>query len=102
MTEDEISYRWSPWRGQQPPPHGPQVQEQVPAEVRLAMADALLSDYQDLIARQRSDLAGVLKIPVGQYSFVELIEAVRQILARQRDRITELEAMLGPEPEGRG
>ncbi|MEV0059995.1 hypothetical protein [Nocardia sp. NPDC050718] len=100
MTEDDIRSRWSPWLGQQPPPSGPQVEEQVPAEVRVAMLQAVADRYLALIERQHRELAAVLDIPVMQHSYVELIEAARRILASQRDRIAELEAAVDLERSG--
>lgn len=81
LTEDDVRSRWSPWLAQEHPPHGPQVEERVPAQVRLAMLQAVTDGYRATMERQYRELAAVLDIPVMQYSYVELIEAARRILA---------------------
>lgn len=92
MTEHDIHSRWSPWQGQEPPPHGPEVADQIPAEVRLAMVQAELDSYREIVNFQHRELAAVMDVPPMQLSYVELIVGVRGILADQRRRIVELEA----------
>lgn len=91
-AEAELGWRQSRREGEDPPPHGPGVAEQIPAPVRVIMLE------NDLKARQESTLglwqrlAEIMGIPMGQESLVELIESVRMVRDRQQQRITELDA----------
>ncbi|MEV6064007.1 hypothetical protein [Nocardia asteroides] len=92
MTEHDIHSQWSPWQGQEPPPHGLEVADRIPAAVRLAMAQAELDSLREVVDFQQRELAAVMDVPPMQLSYVELIAGVRRILADQRRRIVELQA----------
>ncbi len=92
MIEHDIHSRWSPWKGQQPPPHGSQVGEQIPVDVQLAMLQADFDSCREILDLQVRDLAAVVGVHPMQMSYVELIASVRRILEDQRNRILELEA----------
>ncbi|MFZ2175459.1 MAG: hypothetical protein WAW17_15785, partial [Rhodococcus sp. (in: high G+C Gram-positive bacteria)] len=46
MTEAEARSEWSPWWGQEPPPHGPEVKQQVPADVQLVTLQATFDAHR--------------------------------------------------------
>ncbi|MGY0497407.1 hypothetical protein ACWZHB_02780 [Nocardia sp. FBN12] len=62
MTEYDIHSRWSPWKGQEPPPYGSQVGEQIPVEVQLVMLQAQYDSYGEVADLQLRDLAAVVGV----------------------------------------
>ncbi|MEV0075814.1 hypothetical protein AB0H58_05310 [Nocardia neocaledoniensis] len=92
MTEDDVRSRWSPWKGQEPPPYGERVGDQISAEVRRAMVQAEYDSCRELLDFQERELAAVVGVPVLQMSYVELIWSVRGTIRDLRHRIAELEA----------
>jgi len=80
MTEHDINARWSAWKGQEPPPHGPRVGEQIPIEVQLAMLQADCDSYRQIVNIQVRELAAVVEVHPMQLSYVELIASVRRSL----------------------
>lgn len=90
-TDVEVQSQWSPWRGQQPPPYGPDVKKQVPAEVQLLMLESTYAGYrasQQWLWRELYDVMGIRPM---QESTVELIGSVRMIIGRLKNRIEQLE-----------
>ena len=91
MTEAQARSEWSPWRGQQPPPYGPDVAERVPAEVRLMALQATYDAHCEADMRMWRRLYDVMDTPIMEKSNVELIESVRMTIERLKNRIVELE-----------
>ncbi len=92
MTETDLRSKWSPWKDQDPPPYGPKVKDQVPAEVRLLMAEAALAGESAMHRRLWGELHELMGTcgPIGT-STAELIVDIRMTLDRLRNRIAELE-----------
>ncbi|MFD3746508.1 hypothetical protein [Nocardia sp. NPDC058633] len=91
MTEHDIHSQWSPWTGQEPPPHGSRVGEQIPIEVQLAMLQADYNSCREILNLNVRDLAAVVGVHPMQMSYVELIASVRSTIEDQRNRILDLE-----------
>ncbi|MDZ7917432.1 MAG: hypothetical protein U5O16_37350 [Rhodococcus sp. (in: high G+C Gram-positive bacteria)] len=90
-TDVEVQSQWSPWRGQQPPPYGPDVKKQVPAEVQLLMLESTYAGYRASQQRLWRELYDVMGIRPMQESTVELIWSVRVTIDRLENRIEQLE-----------
>ncbi|ETT28372.1 hypothetical protein RAJCM14343_1691 [Rhodococcus aetherivorans] len=89
--EIDLRSKWSPWRGQEPPPHGPEVKRQVPAEVQLLMVEAKLAGERASFRRLWRELYDLMGVPPMQESNVELIVHIRSTLDRLKSRVRELE-----------
>ena len=96
MTDAEIESRWSPWRGQEPPPYGPQVKQQVPVEVQLAMLQATYDSHRKSTMTLWRSLSDIMGIPVMQESLAELIWSVGRKIERLEAHIAELEEKKQP------
>lgn len=92
ITETDLQPRWSPWPGQEPPPYGPDVKKQVPAEIALAMLQATYDDYRKSTMALWRQLFDIMDIPVMQESLAELIGSVRMRIQRLEGRIQMLES----------
>lgn len=79
------------WKEQEPPPYSTQVNEMVPAEVRLAALQATYDSHLEMEQELWRRLYDVMGIPPMQYSSVELIECVRQTIEQLHTRIAQLE-----------
>jgi hypothetical protein len=89
--ERDLRREWSPWLGQEPPPYGYEVKRQVPAEVQLLMAEAVLASQRaghQRIWRKLYDLLGIREMEKSNY---ELVLHIRATLDHLNNRITELE-----------
>ncbi|MEU1981849.1 hypothetical protein [Nocardia sp. NPDC019395] len=91
MTDARARSPWSPWKGEEPPPHGAQVAEIVPAQVRLDALQATYDSYLESEQHVWRRLYDVMGVPPMQQSAVELIENVRRTIQRLNHRIAELE-----------
>ncbi|MGW5453139.1 hypothetical protein [Nocardia sp. NPDC003979] len=90
----QLSQAHSPlarWKGQKPTPYGTEVDELVPAEVRLAALQATYDSHLEMEQQLWRRLYDVMGIPPMQYSAVELIECVRQTIEQLHTRIAQLE-----------
>jgi hypothetical protein len=99
-TESDLRAKWSPWKDQDPPPYGPKAKDQIPAEVRLLMAEAALAGERagdQLLWRELYDLMG---IPPMQESPAELIFWIRTRIERLEKRIAELEGTAADGTQG--
>jgi len=97
--EHDLRSKWSPWLGQEPPPHGPEVKRQVPAEVQLLMAEAALASQRAVhqrIWRELYDRLGVREMEKSNY---ELVLHIRGTLDRLNSRIAELEQAIVSETD---
>ncbi|WP_413769011.1 hypothetical protein [Rhodococcus pyridinivorans] len=90
-TEVDLRSKWSPWKGQEPPPHGPEVRRRVPAEVQLLMVEAQLAAERASDERLWRKLYDLLGVPPMQESNAELVVQIRMLLDRLNNRIAELE-----------
>lgn len=89
--EHDLRSTWSPWLGQEPPPHGPEVKRRVPAEVQLLMVEAQLAAERASHERLWHELYDLLGVPPMQESKAELVVHIRMLLERVNNRIAELE-----------
>lgn len=90
-TEADLRANWSPWKDQDPPPHGPKVKAQVRPEVQLMMTEAELAGERAMHRRLWGELHDLMGIPPMQESPAELIFSIRTRLERLGKRIVELE-----------
>ncbi len=94
------------WLGQELPPHGPEVKQQVPAEVQVLTLQATFDAHRKSNTQLWQRLYDVMETPMMEKSKVEIIESVRGTIERLRSRITELESravgspVAGTIPEG--
>lgn len=97
-TEADLRSKWSPWKDQDPPPYGPKVKDQVPAEVRLLMAEAELAGERAVQRRLWGELHELMGTcgPIGT-STAELVFGIRMTLDRLNTRIAELEGTAADE-----
>ncbi|MCD2114616.1 hypothetical protein LQ384_26290 [Rhodococcus rhodochrous] len=89
--EYDLRSKWSPWLGQEPPPHGPEVKRRVPAEVQLLMVEAQLAAERASHERLWRELYDLLGVPPMQESNAELVVHIQMLLDRLNNRIAELE-----------
>lgn len=89
--EIDLRSKWSPWQGQEPPPHGPEVKRQVPAEVQLLMVEAKLAGERASFRRLWRELYDLVGVFPMQESNAELVVHIRILLDRLHSRIAELE-----------
>ncbi|MCF8784313.1 hypothetical protein [Rhodococcus ruber] len=89
--EIDLRSKWSPWQGQEPPPHGPEVKRQVPAEVQLLMVEAKLAGERASFRRLWRELYDLVGVSPMQESNAELVVHIRILLDRLHSRIAELE-----------
>ncbi|WP_169846760.1 hypothetical protein [Rhodococcus marinonascens] len=92
MTDAEVQSKWSPWKDQDPPPYGPEVKKQVPAEVQLVMAEATLSGERAMQRKLWGELHDLMDSggPIGT-STAELIVGIRVTLDHLKKRIAQFE-----------
>ncbi|NLE79098.1 MAG: hypothetical protein GX610_05850 [Rhodococcus sp.] len=90
--EVDLRQKWSPWRDQQPPPHGYEVTRQIPADVQLLMTEAQLAADRATFTRLWRELYDLLGVPPAQESNAELVVHIRTTLDRLTRRVAELEA----------
>ena len=91
-AEAELGWRNSRREGEDPPPHGPGVAEQIPAPLRVIMLENALKAHPESTLGHWQRLADIMSVPIRQQSLVELIESVRMVREHQLQRITELDA----------
>ncbi|MCX5044045.1 hypothetical protein OG921_12785 [Aldersonia sp. NBC_00410] len=89
--EVDLRSKWSPWQGQEPPPHGYEVKRQVPAGVQLLMVEAKLAGERASFNRLWRELYDLMGVAPMQESNAELIVNIGGTLDRLRCRIAELE-----------
>ncbi|UTM40115.1 hypothetical protein MX572_26060 (plasmid) [Rhodococcus pyridinivorans] len=97
--ERDLRWEWSPWLGQEPPPHGPEVKRPVPAEVQLLMVEAQLAAERASHERLWRELYDLLSVPPMQESNAELVVHIRMLLDRVNNRIAELEEAIASETD---
>ena len=95
-TEVNIRSKWSPWRGQEPPPHGPEVKRQVPAEVQLLMVEAQLASERASFNRLWRELYDRMGVAPMEMSNAELIVDIGMRMDRVNSRIAQLERTAPP------
>lgn len=95
-TEVNIRSKWSPWRGQEPPPHGPDVKRQVPAEVQLLMVEAQLASERASFNRLWRELYDRMGVAPMEMSNAELIVDIGMRMDRVNSRIAQLERTAPP------
>lgn len=95
-TEVNIRSTWSPWRGQEPPPHGPEVKRQVPAEVQLLMVEAQLASERASFNRLWRELYDRMGVAPMEMSNAELIVDIGMRMDRVNSRIAQLERTAPP------
>ncbi|MET8651357.1 hypothetical protein [Nocardia aurea] len=96
MTTAEANSPWSPWKGDEPPPYGHQVNEIVPAEVRLVALQVAYESLRESNQQMWQRLYDVMGVPPMQQSAFELVENVRRTVEQLNRRIAELDGC-GPD-----